>query len=566
MKRGDLSGIGALTKGNLRGKAKGDDKSPGIVTLLHWRVLMWLYLKKKCEWHPMLQKVYKNHATFDEHHPCDKILMQDAAATRPSSAKDQTWIPMLDTHLAVALQKVLFKLMDGKLDSHTKASWIKEECVIKSVQQLLDYAEFKQLFQDLELAHQSDMEAKLGVNNAVSFTPSHASAPAPPGKDDDDEFDDGNGAPKDPAVDLKAAIQARAAFLRSTKFTFIIIGRDEKAATISKRISDSHPKMDSAYNSGSVVRCMDMECADENPLMPWKKTVTFDDETEQRAKACMQDCQAGEWTVIIAGHANDTMARLKKLSKVNANLKTPSHDPALVFNGGFGTTRARGMATGLNVEPFFLASFKKHPSHMKRQQRYYKTTGGSSRNSALYGPRPHCSATTQITPADKKEMLELKQLDVRSVTQDFGKSDQDSPSKEKRNKKMIRSLKRVKGIMPVSWRPKGPPIWVECLHMCKPKYVVVYDGYDAVIVEACDILGLQAMIVVRNKKHLEFCQKQTDAAIIRQMATSKQSWAWQGEDMQKQVDTYFPAKKEKDEEGEEGAESSDSGSSDSDTG
>ena len=49
------------------------------------------------------------------------------------------------------------------------------------------------------------------------------------------------------------------------------------------------------------------------------------------------------------------------------------------------------------------------------------------------------------------------------------------------------------------------------------------------------------------------------------MVTSKQFWAWQGEDMQKQVESYFPATKSKDDtEGEEVAETSDSGGFDFD--
>ena len=75
------------------------------------------------------------------------------------------------------------------------------------------------------------------------------------------------------------------------------------------------------------------------------------------------------------------------------------------------------------------------------------------------------------------------------------------------------------GFLPLVWRPKEFPCWIEILHQVKPRHVVNCFGGQGALEVACCCMGITCATFAWNRTHEEYLCQQIDSMLISQVFT-----------------------------------------------
>ena len=154
---------------------------------------------------------------------------------------------------------------------------------------------------------------------------------------------------------------------------------------------------------------------------------------------------------------------------------------------------------------------------------------------------------------------------MQTISADLAEITKDLAEGDKSTRKRIKGVKKVAGLLPMTWWPKSPSTWSEVLHALAVTHVVGLRDVDASLGCACLQHGIGYMGLSLNTTHQKFMLNRLDRHCLHLMCSGDLDSFYAGEDAAAEIQRVFslkdPTVKDDADQGEKSGSDSDSSSS-----
>lgn len=250
-----------------------------------------------------MKEVYQSPTTYDASFPSEKEYLAAAKQHRQLQAST-SWVPGLQTYTDLAAHSQLGKIYSGERDKGIKEAVAIFKQALPSQDTLLSSDGLAEIRIEMKAATKKDADdKKTGADKAKETE-------APKADESESEKESGEEEPSE--KEQKRKLKAKAAMLRSSKVSFVLVDGNANRAEVSAKLG-SALACKSLLSKATLVRVFDQDCAPEVLTRPWEKSPPFLGFSKSRVGACIDDLRDQEVALLTAGTSETNAEHVKKI-------------------------------------------------------------------------------------------------------------------------------------------------------------------------------------------------------------------------------------------------------------